>query len=256
MASPDYSWRIDTALDPAALRAVLDPYRPFRIEVNFSSGFSTREFGDAVRYINAEPLARLHYFESHVAIDEHSRVLDIGCNLGYYCDYFIKRGVKAAVGIDFNPRLIAAATLLRGIAGIGEANYVLVHGDFGEPCIRQLVAQYGRYDLILMLGTVINAVPSFAGALLALPALLRPGGAVVFDYTALAASEPICRFHRGGEGFPDDPNHIWTYSEAFLDGFLASIGIEKVARTLEWKNRAVIGDHKRIISIHRNSGGA
>src|SRR5579862_1370983 len=149
MELPEYSWLIESELDPVALRSVLDSYRPYRHEVNFSSGFSTREFGDALIMPNSIPLAKLHYFESQVAVDATTRILDIGCNLGFYCQYFIRAGVHSAVGVEFSDRLHGAAMLLRTIAGLSYQNYVLIHGDFADMTTQHAVEKHGPYDVIL-----------------------------------------------------------------------------------------------------------
>jgi protein-L-isoaspartate O-methyltransferase len=250
MPPRDYSWRIDTRLDPAVLRDILDLYRPFRNEVHFSSGFSTGEFGDQVIYANPEPLAKLHGFEDHIAIDERMRVLDIGCNLGYYSHYFLGRGVHSAVGVEFDSRLFGCATLLRTVAGLSERTYKLIHGDFGEAITQAAVARHAPFDLILYLGAV-NNIRSLTAALLVLPRLLRPGGMVVIEYLAIATADPICRFH--AEGFRGDDSHFLSFSEAFLDAFLVAVGITKVARTIEWENPAVLGDYKKIMTIYRRA---
>jgi SAM-dependent methyltransferase len=252
MPLPDYSWQIETELDPAALRGLLAPFRPFRIEINFSNGFSTREFGDAVRYTNSQPLAKLHYFESQIPIDASTRILDIGCNFGYYWQHYIMSGVHSAIGVEFDGRLFSAAMVLRQIANLNHKNNILIHGDFSHPIVQHAVAQHGHYDLILFLG-VVNGIPSFTSALLGLPPLLRPGGALVLEYTAVESSERVCRFHPNGEGFPDDPSHIWTFSEPFIDDFLAANGVNKVGRALEWKSPDVLGEYKKVTSIYRKS---
>lgn len=244
----DYSWHIDTALDPGALRSILDLYRPFRNELHFSNGFSTREFGDKVVYANPEPLAKLHYFENEVVVDENTRILDIGANLGYYCHYFLQRGVRSAVAVEFDSRLFACATLLRTIAGLSDKTYKLIQGDFGEAATQDVVGGHGPFDLILFLGA-INNIRSLTATMLALPRLLRPGGSVVIEYLAIGTSDPICRFHP--EGFRGDNSHFFSFSETFIDAFLAAVGVAKLVRTVEWENREILGEYKKIMTIYR-----
>jgi SAM-dependent methyltransferase len=244
----DYSWQVETTLDPAVLRSIFDLYRPFRVDINFSSGFSTREFADEVSYPNPMPFDKLHYFESEIVVDGGTRVLDIGCNLGYYCHYFLKRGVHSAVGIEFSARLFSCATLLRAIAGLSDRTYRLIHGDFADPTTQAVAAPHGKYDLVLFLGAV-NNIRSLTAALLALPALLSPGGVVVIEYLAITTQDTICRFHP--DGFRDDDTHYWSFSETFLDRFFESIGLAKVAKTLEWENREVLGEYTKIMAIYR-----
>jgi SAM-dependent methyltransferase len=248
----DYTWRIDTTIEPQALRSALDPFRPFRNEVHFSSGFCTREFGDTVQFSNPEPLDKLYCFLSEITFDTETRILDIGCNLAYYCHYFVKRGVRLAVGVESDSRLFSAAIVLRSIAGLSDRHLILLQGDFGDQLTQGAAAQHGQYDLILFLGSS-NNMRSLSAALLALPNLLRPGGLAVIEYLAIPTDDPICRFHR--DGFRLDPSNVWSFSEAFLDSFLASVGISKVLRTLEWGNPEVLGEYKKIMGIYRREGG-
>ena len=253
MLATEYSWRIDTNLDAAVLHNVLDLYRPYRIEVNFSSGFSTRDFGDTVRYANPLPLAKLHYFEADLELDGNSRILDIGCNLGYYGHYFLKdRGVRSIAGVEIDGRLYAAAMLLRAIAGFSDKQLALIPGDFGDPVTQALVERCGPYDVALCLGS-LNAIRSFPAALGALASVLRPGGVLVLEYTAIGSDERLCRFHPEGEGFPDDPTHIWTFSEGFVDGLLETLGLTKVKRALDWSDPAILGEYRKITSLYRMS---
>lgn len=251
MPARDYTWRIETALDPAALRGILDLYRPFRNEIHFSNGFSTSEFADRVVYANPRPLEKLYCFEAEIAVDEGTRVLDIGANLGYYCHYFLARGVRSAVAVEYDARLFGCATLLRTIAGLSDRNYTLLRGDFGDPITQITVAEHGPFDLILFLGAV-NNIRSLTAALLALPVLLRPGGDVVIEYLAIPTAEPICRFHP--EGFRQDDTHFFSFSEAFLDTYLAPVGMTRVVRTVEWEKPEVLGEYKKIMSIYRKQG--
>ncbi len=248
MTESEYAWRIETTLAPASLYSVLEPFRPFRNEVNFSTGFSTREFGDQVAYANPQPLGKLHHFEAETCVDGNSRILDIGCNLGYYSHHFVRRGARLAVGIEYDARLFSAAVVLRTIAGISDREFALIHGDFGEPATHAAAARLGPYDLILFLGSS-NNVTSLTSALLALPPLMRPGGMLVIEFLAIGVNDPVCRFHGGG--FRGDSSNVWSFSEAFLDDFLAASGIAKVARTLEWQNHELLGEYKKIMALYR-----
>jgi SAM-dependent methyltransferase len=253
MSLPDYAWQIDTDLDPAVLRSVLDFYRPYRIEVNFSSGFSTRTYGDQVLYSNPVPLAKLHYFESDLEIDCNSRILDVGCNLGYFGHYFVKnRGVRSVVGIEFDKRICGAAMLLRDIAGLTDSSLRLIGGDFGDPVAQAAVARCGPYDVVLFLGS-LNAIGSFTAALRMLPTALRPGGTLVLEYTAFASAERLCRFHPEGEGF-NTPWETWTFSEPFIDDLLSSIGLTKLKQALDWSDPGVLGEYRKITSLYRMGG--
>ena len=249
MELPAYAWLVDSRLERTVLQAMLEPYRPYRIEVNFSNGFSTREFGDTVAYSNPAPLAKLHAFEPLIETTALSRILDIGCHLGYYGHHFIARGASFYCGIEVDERLFDSAKLIRTIAGMSRDRLSFIHGDFGDPASASQVQRLGPFDVIVSLAS-LNNILSLPAALLTLADLLAPEGTAVIEYLAAESDEAICRFH--ATGFQGDGTHYWSFSEMFLDNFLAARGLVKTSRPLEWVNEAVLGaGFKKIMSLYR-----
>jgi len=251
MELPAYAWLLDSRLEPAVLQAMLEPYRPYRIEVNFSNGFSTRAFGDTVAYGNPTPLAKLHAFEPLIETTARTRILDIGCHLGYYGHHFIAHGASFYCGIEVDERLFDCAKLIRTISGMSRDRLSFIHGDFGDPASEIQVQRLGPFDVILSLAS-LNNILSLPAALSALAGVLAPEGTAVIEYLAAESDEAICRFHP--TGFQGDRTHHWSFSEMFLDSFLAARGLVKTSRPLEWANEAVLGrGFKKIMSLYRRA---
>jgi SAM-dependent methyltransferase len=251
MEARRYAWVVETRMEREAVRAVLDRFRPFRIEVNFSNGFSTAEYGDQVAYANREPLEKAHYFEGELPLDRAPAILDVGCHLGYYGHYLLHRGARSYTGVELDERLFDSATLLRALSQQDLTRLRLIHGDFGWSATRQLAAAYGPYDIILSLASV-NNIPALTSALLPLPELMAATGLLVIEYLAIETDEPVCRFH--ADGFAGDSTFRWSFSETFLDQVLGSVAIVRTQRLLEWKNDAVLGrGHKKIMAVYRRT---
>ncbi|HEY1798209.1 MAG TPA: class I SAM-dependent methyltransferase [Stellaceae bacterium] len=253
MGLSPYAWLIETAFDREVVRQILAPYRPFRCEANFSSGFSTREYGDTTLYAKAEPLGSLHLFGPTLKLDAATRILDIGCHLGYYGHHFLAQGVRSYTGVEFDERLFDCAKLIRTLAAIDAGRLDFVHGDFGAAETTPRLRRQAPYQIILSLAS-LNNIRSLTAALLALPELLAADGVFIIEYLALSSPAPVCEFHR--EGYRGDRTLYWIFSEAFLDEFLGAIGLVRTERLIEWRNAEAIGpDAVKIMAIYRKSGG-
>lgn len=253
MSLSPYAWLIETAFDRDVVRQILAPYRPFRCEANFSNGFSTREFGDSTLYAKSEPLGSLHLFGPSLALDAETRILDIGCHLGYYGHHFVARGVRSYTGVEFDERLFDCAKLIRTLAAVDPARLDFVHGDFGDAETQMRVRRQAPYRVILSLAS-LNNIRSLTSALLALPELLAADGVFIVEYLARTSPEPRCEFHR--EGYRGDRTLYWIFSEAFLDQFLGAVGLARTERLIEWRNAEALGpDAVKIMAIYRKAGG-
>ena len=248
---PRYAWVVETRFDRAIVCAILDRFRPFRVEVNFANGFSTAEYGDRVAYANREPLAKLHYFEPELPLERRPAVLDIGCHLGYYGHYLLQHGATSYTGVECDERLFDAGKLIRALSEQNLTALRLMHGDFGNPATQQLAAQLGPYDVVLSLAS-LNNIGNLTGALLALPRLMTEDGMLVLEYLAIETEEPISRFH--ADGFAGDSTFRWSVSESLVDQVLGSVGMVRARRLLEWKDDAVLGrGHLKIMALYRRT---
>jgi hypothetical protein len=245
----DYSFRVETDLDPQPLKEILSRYRPFRIEVAFSNGFSTREFGDDVQYLTREPLAKLHYFADALQIGPETRLLDIGSHLGYYGHHFLRAGIARYVGVEFDERIFGCATLLQWLSPYRRDSMRLLNLDFTAPYAREMLRSHGPYDAMISLASVNNML-SLTAALVTMAELAAPGGQIVLEYLALDRAEPLCSFHEAG--YRGDGSLFWIFSQSFLDGFLGKLGITRERDLLEWENEAALGaGMKKIMTLYR-----
>ncbi len=246
---PDYRFSVETDLDREALRGVLARYRPFRVEVGFSNGFNTREFGDEVQYATPEPLAKLHYFSAALELDAGTRILDVGSHLGYYGHHFLRAGVGRYVGVEFDERIFATAMLLGTLSSRRRERMRFLNLDFGAPGALELLRPLGPFDVVLALAT-LNNIPSLTAALDNLAALAAPGAQLVLENLAIDAEEPRCAFHP--VGYRGDTTLHWTFSQCFLDAYLGRHGIVRDRVLLDWAKEAVIGPGMRkIMALYR-----
>ncbi|WP_422002619.1 class I SAM-dependent methyltransferase [Reyranella sp.] len=246
--STDYTWRIDTALPAEETASLLQPYRPYRLEVSFSNGFSTSTFDDRTAYPTREPLAKLHYFSRKLAIGPDTRVLDVGSHLGHYGHYFLKAGAGAYTGIEIDRRTHDASVVLARIAMI---NPRLLRMDFGDIESSAAVAGLGQFDIVICL-SVLNNIANWQVALRRLAE--RTSGCLVIEYAAVDEDRAVCEYTPAGHG--PDRSHTWWFSELLMDRLLADYGLEKVETTLRWKNDAALGAGRlKIFSIYRSTDG-
>lgn len=82
----------------------------------------------------------------------HKRILDIGCNLGYFSFYFAERGHQAS-GIDTNPKNIKICKLLQKI---NQATTDFRVAEFSGTFIDQI--QPGQYDMCFLFSVAHHLV--------------------------------------------------------------------------------------------------
>lgn len=249
MLEETYRWIVETGVPPDALRQLLDPYRPFRIDVAFTNGFSTEAFGDASAYATHEPLAKLYYFEGALE-PAGKRVLDIGCHLGYYGHHFLAKGARAYTGVEYNQRLFDGANLFAALAAADRARMRFEHFDFADAASPARVASLGVHDIVLSLASINNML-SLTLALDNLAAGVAEDGRLVLEYLALDREGATCEFRKLGLG--PDSTLYWIPTEAFVDDYLAMRGLAKEKTLLNWRNDQVLepGQVKIMSLYHR-----
>jgi SAM-dependent methyltransferase len=228
----DYTWKIDTELSADAVKTLLAPFRPFRIEVGFSNGFNTSAFGDQTVFATSEPLAKLRQFEKNLLITPLTRILDVGSHLGHYGHHFRKAGVAHFTGVEYDGRTHNAAKVLADIAGL--QNLELLNFDFGDPAAP--VPQLSPVDIVLCL-SVINHIDGWQLALRRLADKTR--GTLVLEYDAFDSQEGFCQFCPSDSGFNNGLH--WFFAERFMDELLDAHGLIKSATTLRWRNDKILG---------------
>ncbi len=251
MSPQRYTWLIDTKVPPEILRRLLTAYRPFRVDVNFTNGFSTREFQDVSAYTTAEPLAKLHYFGEEIDPDG-KRIADIGCHLGYYGHYLLGKGARHFIGIESNQRLHDGAHLLAALAECDRSRLRFEFLNFASESSSSRLAGLGQFDIVLSLAS-INNMMSLTLALDNLASMIVPGGVLVLEYLALERSEAVCEFRKHGIG--PDSSLYWVPTEAFMDDYLGSRGLRREKSLLRWQNPQILApNHLKLMATYRRLG--
>jgi len=78
-------------------------------------------------------------------------VLDIGCNIGYFCFEFARRGATCW-GIDYDADSLFVAESLKRIHRVDNVHFV--QGNFSEEMIDELLERADHFDIILLYSTV------------------------------------------------------------------------------------------------------
>jgi tRNA (mo5U34)-methyltransferase len=109
------------------------------------------------------------------------RVLDIGCNAGFYTIELAKRGAHV-IGIDINPHFLAQAKWVVGRFGLSDRIDLLRAGVYDLPAFE------GRFDLVLFMGVfyhlrypqlALDLVAEKVGRMLVFQTLTVPGDEVM-----------------------------------------------------------------------------
>ncbi len=104
-----------------------------------------------VRYF-WEPLLR-----KQPEIFRGARVLDLGCNAGFWTLKALEAGAREVVAIDARPLHIAQASLLLKAKAIEPVRYRLIQKNLFDLDFEEL----GRFDVILLLGLLYHVVKPF-----------------------------------------------------------------------------------------------
>ncbi len=141
---------------------------------------------------------------SHVlgAVEQHLgggldglRVLDLGCNAGFWSLAALEAGAASVVGVDARAMHIEQAELVFGVKGIDPDRYRFVESDIFDLDI----TGYGRFDVCLCLGVLYHVARPVE-----LVGLIAATGAstLVIDTALSAASGSVLEIRREDVGDP------------------------------------------------------
>lgn len=167
------------------------------------------------------------------------RVLDIGCNAGFYSLEFARRGATV-VAIDSNAHYLEQARWAAELFGLTE------HIELRRMQVYELARSDEQYDLVLFLGVFyhlrypllsLDVVSRKVHRLLYFQTLTMPGQEVFAGTADRAMHErelmsepgwPKMAFieHR----FADDPTNWWAPNHAAVEAMLRSCGMQVLAR--------------------------
>lgn len=119
---------------------------------------------------------------------ELRRVIDLGCNEGYFCLKLIEMGVQEVVGVDISPNRIEKAHFIMDVLQV--RNVRLIQDSVSKVDTLKL----GLFDFALCLG-LVHRVPD-PYVLLAMVSELTDS--VILEWSGIISHEPIMRFWGGG----------------------------------------------------------
>ncbi len=160
------------------------------------------------------------------------RVLDIGCNAGFYSFQLRRRGARV-LGIDHDPRYLAQARFAAGVLGLDV--------EFRELEVYDVVELGETFDYVLFMGVLyhlrypllaLDRVARVVEETLVVQSMVRgaaPPAAVSTD----APLEEERMFHEPGfpgmyfveHSYAGDPSNWWIPNEAGLQAMLRSAGL-------------------------------
>lgn len=170
------------------------------------------------------------------------RVLDIGCNAGFYAMEMKRRGAERVVAVDLDPRYLAQAQLAAEVSQLQiEWRQMSVYevGSLGE-----------RFDLVLFMGVLYHLRHPLlaldlirehvADDLMICQSLQRGATSVTpseadypFQETELFATEDAPRLHFIEHNFAGDPTNWWIPNRACMEAMLRSAGFSVLERPAE-----------------------
>ncbi|MBB4125947.1 tRNA (mo5U34)-methyltransferase [Xanthomonas translucens] len=170
------------------------------------------------------------------------RVLDIGCNAGYYSFELARRGA-AVTAIDMNAHYLRQARW--AAAQLGLERQV----DFRQMQIYDLAREAGQYDLVWLMGVLyhlrhpllaLDIVRRLTRRCLVLQTMTMPGDEV---YPAPRDIDMVERGLMRAPGWPtmafiehrlaDDPTNWWAPNHACVEAMLRSAGFAVDGRIAE-----------------------
>lgn len=161
------------------------------------------------------------------------RVLDIGCNAGFYCFELAARGAKV-VGIDSNPHYLAQARWAAGQYGLEDR--IL----FKQLQVYDLVRTKDMFDLVLFLGVFyhlrypllgLDIISRKTRRLMIFQTMTMPGEAVFEGPDDFEIDEREVMLDPGWpkmafieKRFAHDPTNWWAPNHAGVEAMLRSSG--------------------------------
>jgi len=209
---------LPTSLSPEALKKQLEKWQPWRIQVDFSNGVSTRDFARQDPF-NDCPLFKFKVVERIIPFAKMAgkKLLDIGSNVGHNSIHAAIKYHLACTGIDLVPRHLEIS---RFFAELTHVPIEFLEGNaetFSRP---------GEFDVILHFGTLYH-LPNPLLSLQTSFGNLRPGGYLALETQVFDHPEDsnLCYFmHRQN----NDRTNFWALSPSVLFTILAFYGFTSI----------------------------
>jgi tRNA (mo5U34)-methyltransferase len=181
------------------------------------------------------PATKWNYLMPHVPDDLHGwRVLDIGCNAGFYTFEMARRGADVTA-IDVASRYLEQARWAAGEYGLTERI------TFREMQVYDLAHSDAMYDLVLFMGVFyhlrypmlgLDIVSQKVRRMMIFQSLTLPGREVVADTDGLPLLERDALREPGWpkmafieHSLADDPTNWWIPNHAGIEAMLRAAGM-------------------------------
>jgi tRNA (mo5U34)-methyltransferase len=129
----------------------------WRYEFQFDNGVSTPTLDRSM--VNRQEQRRRYFFEPLLELTGGSlrgrRVLDMGCNAGFWSLHALEAGADFVLGVDGQQRYLDQANLVFEAKGIDPARYRFEQGNIFEHDLAE------RFDLVLCLGLMDRVAKPF-----------------------------------------------------------------------------------------------
>lgn len=182
--------------------------RPWFQNVPLSADISTKDLNDPTNFFPGHDIPHALWRAIKDVIPSRlsgKRVLDVGCNAGFYSFKMRERGADV-IGIDIDQgtpgSFLAQARFCDEVLGAGV--------EFRKQNLLEMT-DTAAFDLVLFLG-VFYHVPNFCDALAKLESLARPGGYVAVE----SQVNPRTLTCYEGKGFRGDPTTFFVPSPTVL----------------------------------------
>jgi tRNA (mo5U34)-methyltransferase len=166
------------------------------------------------------------------------RVLDIGCNAGFYAIEMKRRGASRVLGIDDDPRYLAQARFA--------SEYLELDIEFRQLSVYDVAALGERFDVVLFMGVLYHLRhPLLAldllhdhvvGDLLVVQSMLRGSTGTMtvapdydFDEVEVFETPEFPTLHFVEQRYANDPTNWWIPNRSCLEAMLRSAGFRVIA---------------------------
>ena len=145
----------------------IEPGEIFTSEYAYFSSFSDSWLAHAAAYVEK--------MTERLQLSPRSRVVELASNDGYLLQYFVKRGIPV-LGVEPSANVAAEAAIAKGVPTVVRF--------FGQQTARELVAEYGKADLMLG-NNVLAHVPDLNDFVAGIKLMLGPAGVLTMEFPHL-----------------------------------------------------------------------
>jgi 2-polyprenyl-3-methyl-5-hydroxy-6-metoxy-1,4-benzoquinol methylase len=208
------AWKIKTDRSADQVRRFLQRHEPWRANIEFSNGVSTREFKTKEPWQN-EPLRKIMEIEKALGAKAFrgKRVLDVGFNCGCNAIYLAQRRHADVTGIDVWERHKDVAETLAAMSGVSPSFLISSVEEFESP---------DEFDVILHLGTLYHLENPLRSVRKTTNSLKAGGHFVLATEIFIGGEElPLCEFRAA-------PYPSWVMSKRAIEMMLPCYGLENI----------------------------